>query len=213
MTLEALETLEELLAMDEVTLVTTNCIGDDNCVLLEDAKVDDCCALLVRSRTELVSEDEVISSEDVEIVDGKDETIDEVVAEAVAAVDVVEDAVELLDVIELEEPMVTAELVELAERIAEPLEELLELGDEEAIGLMLGVEVDGVDVGLEIMVDDREVEDEVELGNEDVVKELLVKLVLETMAVVLYPAPTPFPENVPDAVLKGTLACVTLGLL
>jgi hypothetical protein len=62
------------------------------------------------------------------------------------------------------------------------------------------------------MLDDEDVNDAVELGD-DATEEDVPESDEEVTAVTLKPAPTPGPENVPVAVLKTTLDCVTVGFM
>jgi len=93
---------------------------------------------------------------------------------------------------------------------------LLELEDEEGPVEVSVVEGIGLEVKLDTTVDDEEGEDADELGDEKMVEEVLFVGGEESdddTAVALKPAPTPGPENVPVAVLKTLLDCVTVGLL
>ena len=148
----------------------------------------------------------------------------------VIVLEVIEDIVEVEDKLDFEE-LVEAVTVVLVETCEELDEGTLDIKDEEALLVVLDVniivlevEVDGLevevarlDVELDVPVDDEGLEDGVVVEDEELVEELLIKdeeeLDEELDAVRLNPAPTPAPEYVPDAVLKAWLDCVTVGLL
>ena len=222
--LEALEALEELLAKSEETIVATIGIGAGEYVLLEDDGTGGC--------TTLVEEEELLDGEDEGSTFGDDGTSedeggadedgivgeDEVARLDVVALERIEDDIEDDERLDIEE-LVEAVVVMLEDNCAELDEGLLETNDEVAMFVLLdvdiialGVEVDGLevnvaglDVELDLPVDDEGLEDAIMVWDEEPVEELLIEeeeLDEEVEAVRLYPAPTPAPEYVPDAVLK-----------
>jgi hypothetical protein len=215
--LEALEALERLLAKSEETVVATTGVGAGVYMLLEDKEDDDCAILVDEGTRELVWEDEDTAGEDVGVGfgvgDDDDVKVDVAALELTVDVAAIED---LLDFVELVD-VAAAELLVVVGSSDELDNVLVELEDGEGLVVELVVEKIWLEVELDRMLDDEDVNDAVELGDdateEDVPETLEEESDEEVTAVTLKPAPTPGPENVPVAVLKTTLDCVTVGFM
>lgn len=185
-------------------------------MLLEDGEDVDCTTIVDdEARGELIREDEdgAIICEDNSDGDDEDAKVDVAAFELTVELVAVE---KMLDFVELVE-VAAAELLVLVEISGELDVMLLELEDEEGTVVDLVVEETGLELELDMTVDDEDVDHvAVDLEDDNLVEGELVRLdeeLEETTRVALKSAPTPAPESVPVAVLKTTLDCVTVGLL